>query len=230
MKCFAFTLKHSTDYRYLSLKRVKGVAGSLYGHVLHQNVTMSVSSIMIYYHPPNTMEREGYTPSLFLTDVSRMFTMTYQKYHNLLLPPPFRTKCRDYRDIGHPFKADCVHECVITLSLEQFGNILPGPSLDNFTRYGSFKYFPVSKAMNDIDFLRSGQEIERQCDRKCWQPNCEESLYIPVLQAAVEYSYAIVATYVEQSPTMTTIYAPKISFIEFRTDFLSAFGFWLAMP
>ena len=228
-KCFAFTIKSKTDYKYVSIQRVKGSIGYLNGVIFHSNLTQHLSQMSVIYHEPNGLLREGFTRYLYLTDVSRLFSMSYEKYYNQLLPPPFVTECRNYAHTGFQHQGHCISECIIKRSTENSSELQPGPSIFDRIKYGRLKMVPLVKTEREQHYSRLVQDIESYCDQKCWQPDCEENLLIPTLMAANEYLYGVVVTYAQQAPTIRTIFTQRMTFIEFATDLLSAFGFWLGM-
>ena len=71
-KCFAFTTKTKTDYKYISIQRIKGSIGYLNGVLFHSNLTQHLSQMSLTYHEPDTLLRVGFTRYLYLTDVSRI--------------------------------------------------------------------------------------------------------------------------------------------------------------
>ena len=221
--CFAFSHKQDVTYNYLRNQRMSGLPGYLSAVFLSNTSLMAADEFILFYHPTRTLSRHGFTRYVYVREINRMITLSYAIFENYLLPPPFSTRCRDYTKSGFEDKADCFEFCVNKESFKRYKTLFPGPRI--IANHSDEVLLSAVDLMLDHSLAEGLQKIESDCDRICWQKDCEEQQYLPILQTTTPYKYAAITTFSEQQPTITSTYQQKVSFIQFATDLCSAFGF-----
>ena len=227
--CYAFKSKHLSDYRfdYLSSKRAIGTSGIQFHAAISREVTKGISSARFYLTESSEYPRYGYTSYHFAIDMKKFYKMTYYWYKNQLLPVPYETGCIEYKSLGYTSRGDCFEKCFKKKSLERFNRILPGIVIDSNDNQ-STSITPFEYGTN-LSFSVSSMEIQKTCSLKCHQPDCMEDIFIPLVLGQEPTNLSRIAMFIIQTPVLTTICEPKTQFVEFLTDFISSFGFWLGI-
>ena len=228
--CYAFKTKLPLDqtYDYQISNRVLGTSGIQYDIIMNETVSRSLKFAKLFFTDMDELPRFGFTSYFDTQDVRTWFRITYVWYKNELLPDPYDTGCIDYKSsFNLTSRGDCFEQCFRNESLKHLGEyILPGPLIqapgDDKISVTTFQYLKN-------DYSNLSVSIQRKCTKVCRRPNCIEYIFIPDIFGQKSYAQAKFQLFIIQTPVISTIYAPKVDMIQFLSDFIGSFGFWLGI-
>ena len=174
---------------------------------------------------------------------------SFVTHSSTLLEYPYKTNCRDYSKTRIMSRSQCRQQCFKTLVISRFNGI-PEESY----AFQSDTAYLQTKQKDDELIL---EDIVEQCNRKCFQRDCQSLVYIEsdvgvTLMASplgdtcslkdtseshrnvckehkkLEKSYVYILL-TEGKPGTKTETQPAIPLVSFLTGLFSTFGFWLGL-
>ncbi|KAI1291846.1 hypothetical protein HDE_07597 [Halotydeus destructor] len=222
-KCFTFKAKEMQSFKMVSLKQMIPFMRAQSSIVMKETVRNLTNDVTIYYHSPEKYSREGYGHSLLLTPL-HMFTSSYLSIETQLLPLPFKSACRQYSLSGFQDRGHCFETCLNEHSLEVFGTLGPGPNF--FLKQHENERMNYRMDLTNASLMRKWFEINEICGDSCWQPDCKEVVYIPLLLGTSDLQFPSLST-TEHVPRIRTTDIQALGLIDCITDLLSSLGFWI---
>lgn len=194
------------------------------------------------------LPRYGYTPVLLLPETSGLIRISFEIYDITSLPPPFPTKCRDYRKakpIPLEGRGHCFEECFIHESKKHLGGkVLAGPVVQqdlpshqlpqNALSSGRESFFYDMRNSGDNRTHWKGiQKLYSRCEKVCSQGECQVDFYVPTLISShgsqLTGGIMMFQVRVNQVPPVNITFAPKQSFINLMTTTTAMCGFWFGL-
>lgn len=229
MKCYSMDIKQ--EHRKLSFYTVMRqaiVPGMLSFYKISNEVINSTKSLNYILTPNGRVMRAGFYSYVPLSpQYSRSFSMTYDTYEAYLLPPPFETRCVEYKKLGLGSRGDCYEACVRSAMLDINGlvpqgvNIHPDETHDLLS-LSSLLFNGTTKTM-----LR---KLDVMCDLRCHAKDCISIAHIPrKLTTSRTPNMTVIANIAPQSPTVRASCQQMLTLTQFLTDLVSTFGFWLGI-
>ena len=160
----------------------------------------------------------------------------YETYEETLMPAPYRTNCRNYKESGFSSRDHCRHQCLRSQLIRRFNHLTPNVKLyedDNTSLLMSDSM--CNFWMNqETDFRNANDFVEVTfqdlCEKQCVQPDCESILHV-VNNINYKHSPGISGIHVRHStnPVTVTVTQAAVPLISFLTSLFSTFGFWLGL-
>lgn len=241
--CHSFNFKTDNfTLRYLDSNRADVISGFLYFFRLTKKAVEIAAQGQIIYNENNMYNRFGYFRFMFISELSHLITMNYDEYANFLLPPPYVTKCLSYIEADIKIKrgdeeitdrGSCFESCLKNKSFHHLGSDVSFPPIyifeDTIIKKPNLDVMTVYELTKNVSMVELKNKLSEECDNLCSSPNCDETLYVPVLRSSMEYPAPAILTYAMQSPKIKTTCEAKLSFIVFLTNVFSTFGFWIGL-
>ncbi|KAI1289874.1 hypothetical protein HDE_08299 [Halotydeus destructor] len=112
------------------------------------------------------MRRKGFLN----TATANSYAVTYTFLDIRRMPPPYTTRCRDYRKDGFFHSDECLKVCVTGKSIEMFNKV---PFA--FMQLKEFKIRILQQSdLENGTFKKIYSDMEMECERTCGEPDCEE--------------------------------------------------------
>ena len=226
-KCFSFAIIGDPEYDYLSVMRVTGTNGFIFGIPLVTSVLSRLNQGQVFYSDSGTLPRHGFSCNIWVNPLSQVFQLTFDNYMNTLLPTPYETNCVDYPQRAEDKfenKGHCYESCARNKSMGQFTSLFPGPVIETF-RTQKVRTI-ANMSLQDFIIVR---KIEQECDLVCKADDCKQRITIPVLLNSDKNSFNLFTGFLQQTPDIETTYDPKMGLVEFLTQVASTFGFWTGL-
>lgn len=217
----------------------KWFEGQEYTFELIRKTTTPVS-LVIEFHPQfanvsnlNVMMilgEQGTLPDRMLNmlmglSVNNIRVMSVRRTEMNLLPPPFKTNCRDYLKENFVTQRDCYNECVRQFAIKTRTPVLRGVPYvvsddvehQNWTIMSEprFDTFPVDK----------------NCNRKCSQPACHLVEYFSPNFKDLPYTLETAAygLFLQTHGDLKVNYKAKMTLMEWLPLVASCLGLWLGV-
>ena len=155
-----------------------------------------------------------------LIPVNRIIALSYKLYQSELLPPPFNTKCYNYKSNQSKFdsQAHCFETCY------------------NETIYSVFNLvsstIPTFEPTHHKRFLLWKPEYrlhEKNCSIKCPRTDCIKNDFIPTIVSLGKSFRPQFKLYATNTPTIRQRTVSKIDLTEYIIFVLSCINFWLGL-
>ena len=161
----------------------------------------------------------------------------YETYEETLMPAPYQTNCRNYKESGFSSRDHCRHQCLRSQLIRRFNHLTPNVKLyetDNTSLLMSDSMWEFWKSQEtEIRDPKEFVEITFQdlCEKECVQPDCQSILHVI---NNIDYSHnpgSISGIHVRHStnPVTVTVAQAAVPLISFLTSLFSTFGFWLGL-
>lgn len=152
------------------------------------------------------------------------FTLSNYRIKTSTLGPPYLTNCLDYASIGIAGgKRECFLKCMTNDTIRKFGKVFFSDAIDK----------PVDLQIVSRDLIENNstssefQASLNGCDSRCSRPDCNDYFY--VTEATVVAAKVAGILFRVEAPRhlfYSTVYSPKITFIDFFVYISSLFGVW----
>jgi hypothetical protein len=189
----------------------------------------NITDKITYILTPNgrTMRSGFYSHAPLTTHHGLSFSMTYDTYEAHLLPPPFETKCFDYRQKGLPSRGDCYEACIRSEMLDINGLVPHGVNIfeDESRNILGLLDFCFNSTMKAVM-----RKVDKICDTKCNEKDCHSINHIPrQLTYTKTPRHSYIMNVAPQSPTVRASCQRMLTLPQYFTDLFSTFGFWLGI-
>ncbi|KAI1293497.1 hypothetical protein HDE_06620 [Halotydeus destructor] len=194
----------------------------------------SVSRATFYLNPTNFLPRgdrdfrlfmDARGPSLFSQNTT-YWSLSYQKVALHLLPPPYTTRCRDFKALGFEGSYHCQLSCTNAHALQKYGKSLftiLHTKAENYTVINKYTIIENDTLRLEID------QIETLCDRKCEGKGCHQRLFAPRIESQLAHETEVVFSIVESSSVfIDSETKAQMSGVNFVVSVLSIMGVWLS--
>lgn len=235
LKCYVLNYKSKIELDYLSSSRAEVIPGFLYEVKLSKLGISGISTADILFNNNYRIARLGFKRFILLTKLEQLFSLTYQEFGNILMPPPYPTSCFNYTS-GWTDKAivdlgTCFEVCMNNKTKDRLGPsiVFPGQMVFQNDKMAAGKRILTVAEMANVTLRAIKDNITKECNSECYHPSCQETFFIPQLESAIEYPIAAFLTYILQSPKIETVQEAKLGLVQFVTDVASTFGFWIGI-
>ena len=155
-------------------------------------------------------------------------TLSYRRYREKLLPPPYKSWCFNYsRERGVEDSGHCFQKCFLNetrrLNMYPFDLMIDEHSDLKLTRFTP-ALFHRTELRNDV------KEARRKCRNHCRFDDCQRNIYVPTIVSVSreeEKEFAL-DFYVSNAPTIKIFTVSSLSLISYVTYVLSCLSFWLS--
>lgn len=173
------------------------------------------------------------------------YSFTFSWVKNRLLPPPYETRCRDWRTTTkglYGSDQECVDGCILSIGAKEFQRVIAsslvfdpttlGHLLNDFFRAFNLSLIPQTTADMRNDTIRKRiRTIEKDCMKQCCQPDCLETKFmtrlVSIERSMIEhYSFRI---YLPDYPVMETNYSPYLEFVGYLLYICNCVNFWCGL-
>jgi len=161
--CLSVKCSHRHNYQ-LSKENIIRTGGTMIRIYYRNEIAVNLNPIRLYLHSPNTYPRGEEIPYVTLQSQvnGRDYVISFFKYINNLQPPPYTTKCKNYRSIGFESQRHLIEHCQNTKSVVMSNCYFRGNiEYANLTTVVSHSYF------RDIFENESKQHIYESIVRAC---------------------------------------------------------------
>ena len=171
-----------------------------------------------------------------LWKVGKQTSAEYQTYEETLMPPPYRTNCRNYKEPGFSSRDHCRHQCLRSELTKRFSRLTKNVKLyenDNTSLLltGSMWKFIRSHGFDFLNEEFVEATFQDLCAKQCIQPDCQSILHI-FNSIVYNNNYAnkseILVSH-STNPVTVTLTQAAVPLISFLTNVFSTFGFWLGL-
>lgn len=156
--------------------------------------------------------RSSYDPKTKLARFNS-FLATYIYITTNLLPPPYTTKCRNYRESGLSSQNDCMRQCLIWETTINFSKY-PFSTLLRLTKPRKFPHLNQW----DLDNHTLAQQLtamEIDCRKNCQSRDCHQTYSLTAIDRDTEQNYFAITVSIQNSPSFQIDFTPKIRFPQF---------------
>ncbi|KAI1293493.1 hypothetical protein HDE_06623 [Halotydeus destructor] len=236
--CYMFTMPGGQDGQDMVLRSKDVTYGREPGSLMRISFVKAnlsfVSRAVFYLNPANYLPRGDRDFRLFIdargetvfSQSATYWSLSYQKIELHLLPPPYATRCRDFRPLGFEGSYHCQLSCTHAHAMRNYGKslfTLLHTKAENFTVINKYSIILNKTLRAEID------QIERLCDRKCDGNSCHKRLYAPKIESQLSHETEIVFRIVEPSGVfISSDFKPKMSGVYYTVSVLSILGVWLS--
>lgn len=157
---------------------------------LNSEAAISVSSLNIYLHKPNTFPRGFDAPyttiSIPATKAGREYIIDFSQIKNRLLPAPYVTQCHDYLRDGFESQIHKQENCYNHFSVALVKRFFRHTIEHSNTNYllASSYYFDMYQ---DKKKQKTYKWVMANCSSIAIGADCESELYMPEVRRDVEY-------------------------------------------
>ena len=176
-----------------------------------------------------------------LLSAKKRYSFTFSWIRNHLLPPPYKTNCRNYR-MTTKFESDreCLDQCILSKGVKELGRIMSsaiafdpstlGHLLTNFYRDLNLSLIPITTVdVNNETIRQHIRRIEEACTKKCFQPDCVEKKFmtkVTVIEQSAHHSHRM---FLPDAAVMYTVYSPKLTFVQYLIYLFNCINFWIGL-
>ena len=218
-KCFALFYQSVTEREKVNeeIKRNKNVP--------QLKIFFKVHTLMsLFIHSPQTIPIGG--EAYFCGAYNGHYTtFIYSKHTTKLLPPPYKTNCRNYYEDGYESQKDCYESCVTNITIEKcnaWPELINAPINVTYRFVGKIHSPGIyPKCMNDVP-------VYDICKKKCLQPDCISEQYLFRQQWKQESKDAWILITVPYKST-EYIHAPKLQLVEYLCYLGSIVSMWFGL-
>lgn len=152
------------------------------------------------------------------------FTLSNYRIKTSTLGPPYKTNCFEYNSIGITGgRRECLIKCMTQDTIRKFGKVFFSDAIDE----------PMNLQIVSRDLIESNttnsefQAIVDHCGSQCSRPECDDYFYVTdTTVVAANVSGILFRVEAPRQLFYSTIYSPKITFIDFFVYISSLFGVW----
>lgn len=153
---------------------------------------------------------------------------TYATFNSVLLPLPYKTRCRNYTDSGFKSQEHCYEKCVRNLAVQEINKMPFSIRVTRTTQYRNLTVISGTDIEN-VTLAKQLSNLEKRCDLNCESPDCNEQDIVPRIIANAKGFKPEFTVYASNEPDITTRFKPKVTMVEFLTYVLSIVGCWLGI-
>lgn len=192
-------------------------------HLFKPNMRKRTEFFGIFLHELGSKVSGNYASVLeYELSFYSMLEITWSKYVNLLLPPPYETDCRNYSLSGMDSQADCFESCFAQHTLAKY------------TRFPLFAV-PAHQALHVPTMLKATNltdDLIPECKKSCQQNDCSRHFYSLNKMAAAPKERSILFEFRLQKsrqPMFIVKTEAANELITFVTNILGVIFFWTGL-
>ena len=197
-----------------------------------------VQQSMLYVHDLQELPSTQNPRSIAISEMDRLFSVSYTEYESVFLPRPYPSNCRNYTAEGLVSRVNCINDCTAKRTRKQLGYnslIIPVTAEPVKTVYKVDDSYLDLLVLSDRQLLtnqtlfNATRAISNSCNNLCYQPDCDDTNVAPVLLSANAYPYNLYTFYLAYEPDVTTSTVEKTGITSYLSDIASALGFWMGI-
>lgn len=229
-KCFSFNTSAAFDYFVVKRDHLNpGILMSIKIGELISDTRLN-RSIFLFTNR-NDIRRLGFDLFGSISDFKTERHISTQTYVYDLLPPPFRTKCRDFAEYYPDIvgRGACFEQCAYSKSNATFnGRIFSGITITG-DEDEDVQLISPDRLKTETDMQEKVIRIYRDCDKTCSQNSCRKKTFLPIQISKFPYYTLRMDIHSPHLPHILVIFSPKTSIIEYFTDIGSTVGVWFGL-
>ena len=153
-------------------------------------------------------------------------TLSYRRYRENLLPPPYTTWCYNYtesrgvEDSGH-----CFQKCFLNETRNL--NMYPFDLMIDASYDLRLKRFTPA-LFNQTDLRHEVMKARKMCRYECRFDDCQRDIFAPIIVSINRDNEFTIDLYVSNEPTIKINATPSLTLIDYATYVLSCLSFWIS--
>ena len=153
-------------------------------------------------------------------------TLSYRRYRENLLPPPYTTWCYNYsKDRGVEDSGHCFQMCFLNetrrLKMYPFDLMIDGSYDLKLKRF-------TPALFNQTALRQEVMSARKRCRYECRFDDCRREIFVPIIVSVNRDNKFTIDLYVSNEPTIKMFTVPALSLINYVTYVLSCLSFWLS--
>lgn len=154
--------------------------------------------------------------------------MTYGEVVIELLPPPYKTNCRNYTSEGKNIqsKYECQQKCLEVLTIEAFNKV---PFSGITAKPVDYKHISPLDTNKNATLLALLSEFEAKCEEECKQNDCEQRFTITTVDVATQATWHAIIVKIPQQPFQHVKFRPAMQVVELMAYALGIVGTWFGV-
>lgn len=162
-------------------------------------------------------------------EAATFWGISYMKYTLNLLPPPFRTSCKDYKKIGFDSEYHCQDDCLKNQTIAKYGRkncifsatFTDPRDISVLSKYSVFRNQTLEK---ELDVM-----IDNCNFRSCPGFLCTKKWYVPQLYSRRDSNRIVWQLFDMNGPEYVLTFKPHVTFIGLLINIISVCGIWMGI-
>lgn len=235
--CFEMFPKKHREYELSSVQLVYAYNPGMVSSIsVSKTFYSKVKQGLLYVHDPKELPSSQNSRSIVLSEMGRLFSVSYVEYESTFLPSPYPSNCRNYTEEGFGTQVNCINSCTANATRQKLGYnslLVPvirktkGDSIDD--SYLDMKVMSDNALLENITLFNASRLISKTCNRKCYQLDCDDINIGPVLLSVNAYPFSFFTFHLSYEPDVKTATIEKVGITSYLSDIASALGFWLGI-
>lgn len=218
--CYVYRIREERTFNYSDIR------GSYTRVYFTFDFLPNDTKISLYLNNRGT-KPYGYNNIPVIYEPPGRFFVNYESITRILLKSPYKTKCRNYKELGFENQLHAISHCSLERSLKRFNTLCCGSFIDFNSNFPPFNLEVNSNLFNKIQKV-----ILINCNEIYTSPDCESEKLIPNLQG-VSYDQRRRDRIITLSPppheVFSTQFYPRTSFLNSIIDCGSVLAFWFGI-